>query len=89
MLKRAIITVIAFLIAAGVVLGILHYFKILALIALLIGFGVLVVIVVSAVFAGLALILALPYFMVTKEPEVDTTGDYRLEDVEDKRGKYE
>ncbi len=83
-MSKAIISVLIFLAAVVILLGVLHFFKILALIALLIGFGVLVGIILLGILAGILLILALPYYLLTKEPKIDEYGTYTLEDVKGK-----
>jgi hypothetical protein len=83
-MKSSIIAVLIFLAVVVVILGVLHYFEILALIALAIGFGVLIGIIILGVVAGIALILAVPYYLLTKEPKIDSYGSYTLEDVKGK-----
>ncbi len=89
-MRNAIFAVFIFLSAVAIILVALYYFKILALIALLIGFGVLIGIVIFVVVAGVVLILAVPYYLLAKEPKIDEYGTYTLEDVKGKgKGKEE
>jgi len=89
-MRNAIFAVFIFLFAVAIILVALYYFKILALIALLIGFGVLIGIVIFVVVAGVVLILAVPYYLLAKEPKIDEYGTYTLEDVKGKgEGKEE
>ena len=60
------------------------YFDILALIALLVGFGVLVGVIVFAVVSGVVLILAVPYYLAAKKPKIEKFGKYKLEDAKGK-----
>lgn len=83
-MKSSIIAVLIFLAAVALILGVLHYFEILALIALVIGFGVLIGIIILVVVSGIALILAVPYYLLTKEPKIDSYGSYTLEDLKGK-----
>lgn len=83
-MRKTIITLLIFLSAVAIILGLLYYFKILALIALLIGFGVLIGVIVFAVVSGVVLIFAVPYYLLAKQPIVDEHGTYTLEDVKGK-----
>jgi membrane protein implicated in regulation of membrane protease activity len=83
-MKNSIIAGLIFLAAVALLLGVLHYFEILALIALVIGFGVLIGIIIFVVVSGIVLILAVPYYLIAKEPKIDTYGSYTLEDVRSK-----
>ena len=83
-MKNSIIAVLIFLAVVAIILGVLHYFEVLALIALVIGFGVLIAIIIFVIVAGIVLILAVPYYLIAKEPKIDTYGSYRLEDVKGK-----
>lgn len=83
-MKNSILAVLIFLAAVALILGVLHYFEILALIALVIGFGVLIGIIIFVVVSGIVLILAVPYYLIAKEPKIDTYGSYTLEDVKGK-----
>lgn len=83
-MRNAIIAAIIFLSAVVIILGLLHYFKILALIALLIGFGVLIGIILFTVITGVALIFAVPYYLLAKKPKIEQFGSYKLEDVKGK-----
>lgn len=84
MKNSSIIAVLIFLAIVALILGALHYFEILALIALVIGFGVLIGIIIFVVVTGIVLILAVPYYLLAKEPKIDTYGSYTLEDVKGK-----
>ena len=83
-MKSSIVAVLAFLVAVVLILGVLHYFEVLALIALVIGFGVLIGIIIFVVVAGIVLILAVPYYLIAKEPKIDSYGSYTLGDVKGK-----
>jgi membrane protein implicated in regulation of membrane protease activity len=83
-MRNALVAILLFLAAVAILLGVLHYFKILALIALVIGFGVLVGIVLLGVITGILLILAVPYYLVAKKPKIEEHGTYTLEDVKGK-----
>ena len=83
-MRNAVIAVIIFLAAVAIIIGVLYYFDILASIALLVGFGVLVGLIVFAVVSGVVLILALPYYLVTKKAKIEEFGNYRLEDAKGK-----
>ncbi|MBN1762218.1 MAG: hypothetical protein JW878_03935 [Methanomicrobia archaeon] len=83
-MKNSIIAVLIFLAVVVVILEVLHYFEILALIALVIGFGMLIGIIIFIIVAGIALILAVPYYLITKEPKIDSYGSYTLADVKGK-----
>ena len=83
-MRNAVIAVIIFLAAVAIIIGVLYYFDILASIALLVGFGVLVGLIVFAVVSGVVLILALPYYLVTKKANIEEFGNYRLEDAKGK-----
>jgi|GEM_PF-1329264 len=83
-MKSGILAVLIFVAVIAILLVVLHFFKILALLALLIGFGVLAGIILLVVIAGILVIVALPYYMVTKEPTIDEQGSYSLADVKGK-----
>ena len=83
-MRNAVIAVIIFLAAVAIIIGVLYYFDILASIALLVGFGVLVGLIVFAVVSGVVLILALPYYLAVKKPNIEEFGNYRLEDAKGK-----
>lgn len=83
-MKSGILAVLTFLALLVILLAVLHFFKILALLALLIGFGVLVGIILLVVIMGILLIVALPYYMATKEPRIDEQGSYTLADAKGK-----
>jgi membrane protein implicated in regulation of membrane protease activity len=83
-MKDSIIALFIFLSAVVVVLGLLHYFDVLAVIALLIGFGVLIAIILFTIVTGVVLIVAVPYYLLAKKPKIDEYGNYKLEDVKGK-----
>lgn len=83
-MKDSIIALFIFLSAVVVVLGLLHYFDVLAVIALLIGFGVLIAIILFTIVTGVVLIFAVPYYLLAKKPKIDAYGNYTLEDVKGK-----
>ena len=83
-MKSGILAGLTFVAAIALLLVALHVFKILALLALLIGLGVLVGIILLVVIAGILVIVALPYYLVTKEPTIDEQGSYTLADVKGK-----
>ena len=84
MIRNAIPSAIIFIIAVAILLGLLQYYKILAILAALIGLGVLIALIVLAVATGVALIFAIPYYLLAKKPKVDEHGGYKLEDVKGK-----
>ncbi|PXF53834.1 MAG: hypothetical protein C4B56_00055 [Candidatus Methanophagaceae archaeon] len=84
MIRNAILSAIIFIIAVAILLGLLQYYKILAILAALIGLGVLIALIVLAVATGVALIFAIPYYLLAKKPKVDEYGDYKLENVKGK-----
>ena len=84
MMRNTIFTLLIFLSAVVIILGLLHYFKILALIALLIGFGVLIGVIIFIVLTVIVLIVAVPYYLLAKEPKIDEYGTYTLEEVKGK-----
>lgn len=83
-MRNTIIAFLIFLSAVVLILGLLHYFKILAFIALLMGFGVLIGVILFTVVTGVVLILAVPYYLLAKKPKIEEYGNYRLEDVKGK-----
>jgi membrane protein implicated in regulation of membrane protease activity len=83
-MRNTISTVLIFLAAIVLILGLLHYFKILALIALLIGFGVLIGAIIFIIVSVALLIFAVPYYLLAKKPKIDDYGMYTLEDVKGK-----
>lgn len=83
-MKDSIIALFIFLSAVVVVLGLLHYFDVLAVIALLIGFCVLIAIILFTIVTGIVLIVAVPYYLLAKEPKIDEYGNYTLDDVKGK-----
>jgi membrane protein implicated in regulation of membrane protease activity len=83
-MKSGMLAVLIFVAGIAILLLVLHYFKILALLALLIGLGVLVGIIILVLIAGILVIVALPYYLVTKEPTIDEQGSYTLADVKGK-----
>ena len=83
-MKTTISALLIFLILVGIILGLLHYFKILALIALLIGFGLLIAIILFALVTGVVLIFAVPYYLLAKKPKIEEYGSYKVEDVKGK-----
>jgi len=84
MIRNAILSAIIFVIAVAILLGLLQYYKILAILAALIGLGVLIALIVLAVATGVALIFSIPYYLLAKKPKVDAHGDYKLENVKGK-----
>ena len=84
MIRNAILSAIIFIIAVVILLGLLQYYKILAILAALIGLGVLIALIVLAVATGVALIFSIPYYLLAKKPKVDEHGDYKLENVKGK-----
>jgi len=83
-MRNTLITVLIFLSAVVIILGLLHYFEILALIALLIGFGVLIGVIIFIVVSVIVLIVAVPYYLLAKKPTIDEYGTYTLEEVKGK-----
>lgn len=83
-MRNAIIALLIFLASVVIILGLLHYFEILALIALLIGFGVLIGIILFTIITGVVLIFAVPYYLLAKKPRIEKYGNYKLEDVKGK-----
>lgn len=83
-MRNAISTVLIGFAAIVVVLGLLYYFKILALIALLIGFGVLIEIILLSIVIVVVLIFAVPYYVLAKKPKIDEYGRYTLDEVKGK-----
>ena len=83
-MRNSAIAVLIFLAFVAIILGLFYYFDILALIALLVGFGVLVGLIVFAVVSGVVLILAVPYYITAKKPKLEKFGNYRLEDAKGK-----
>jgi len=84
MIRNAILSAIIFIIAVAILLGLLQYYKILAILAALIGLGVLIALIILAVATGVAFIFAIPYYLLAKKPKVDEHGDYKLENVKEK-----
>ena len=78
MIRNAILSAIIFIIAVAILLGLLQ------ILAALIGLGVLIALIVLAVATGVALIFAIPYYLLAKKPKVDEHGDYKLENVKGK-----
>lgn len=83
-MRKAIFAVIIFLSAVVIILGLLHYFEILALIAMLLGFGVLIGVILFTIISGVVLIFAVPYYLLAKKPKIEESGSYKLEDVKGK-----
>ena len=83
-MRNSAIAVLIFLAIVAIILGLFYYFDIIALIALLVGFGVLVAVIVLAVVSGIVLILAVPYYIAVKKPKPEKFGNYRLEDAKGK-----
>ena len=83
-MRNSAIAVLIFLAIVAIIVGLFYYFDILALIALLVGFGILVCVIVLAVVSGVVLILALPYYLASKKPKLEKFGNYRLEDAKGK-----
>jgi len=82
-MKNSITAVLIFLSIVVVLLGVLYYFEILASIAIFLGLGVLIGVILFTVLSGVVLILALPYYLLAKEPKSEEFGDYKLEDVKE------
>jgi membrane protein implicated in regulation of membrane protease activity len=83
-MRNLAIAVLIFLAIVVIIMGLLYYFDIRALIALLVGFGVLVGVIVFAVVSGVVLILAVPYYLAAKKPKIEKFGNYKLEDAKGK-----
>ncbi len=83
-MRNSAIAVLIFLALVAILLGLFYYFDILALIALLVGFGVLLGLIVLAVVSGVVLILAVPYYIAAKKPKIEKFGNYKLEDAKGK-----
>ena len=83
-MRNTIIAVFIFLSAVVIILGLLHYFKIFAFIALLIGFSVLIGVIGFTVVTVVVLIFAVPYYLLAKKPKIEEYGSYKLEDVKGK-----
>jgi membrane protein implicated in regulation of membrane protease activity len=83
-MRNSAIAVLIFLAIVAIILGLFYYFDILAFIALLVGFGILVGVIVFAVVSGVVLILAVPYYLAVKKPKVERFGNYKLEDAKGK-----
>jgi hypothetical protein len=67
----------------GVLVLLLYFSGLLALILLFLGLVVFVVVLGVVLVAGLAFIVAVPYYFVTKRAEV-TAGQYSLDQVKEK-----
>lgn len=83
-MRNTFIALFIFLSLIAIIIGLLYYFEVLALIALVIGFGALIAIILFTVVIGVVLIFAVPYYLVTKKPKVEEYGSYRLKDVKGK-----
>lgn len=83
-MRNTIITILIGFAAIALVLGLLHYFNIIARIALFIGFGVLIGVILIGIFSLLVLIFAVPYYLLAKKPKIDEYGSYTLDEVKGK-----
>lgn len=80
---KAIALVLAFLFLVGVALLLLFFIGWLPVLLTLLGLAVFIAILAFVVVAGLVMIVALPYYFVTKRAQV-TPGSYTLEQAKQK-----
>ena len=80
---RAIVSGLIFLAIFGALLVLLYHFEVLARAIAILGIGFLVLIIVLVAVTGIVLIVAVPYYLITKKPKVEE-GSYRLEDEKGK-----
>lgn len=80
---KAIALVLAFLFLVGVALLLLFFIGWLPVLLTLLGLAVFVAILAAAVVAGLVVIVALPYYLVTKRAAT-VSGQYGLDQVREK-----
>jgi hypothetical protein len=80
---KAIVAALAFLFLLGVLVLLLYFSGLLALILLFLGLVVFVVVLGVVVVAGLAFLVAVPYYFVTKRAEA-VPGRYDLEQIKEK-----
>ena len=80
---KAIALVLAFLFLVGVAILLLFFIGWLPVLLTLLGLAVFIAILAFVVVAGLVMIVALPYYFVTKRAEV-VSGQYGLDQVKEK-----
>jgi hypothetical protein len=78
-----VIIFLLFILAIPVALVLLWYCGWLIQLLVLFGIALCFVIIIVAVVSAIILLLAVPYYLLTKRPEVQDTGDYKLEDIKE------
>ena len=80
---KALVAILAFLFLVGVALLLLFFAGFLAAVLLILGLVVFVVILGALVVAGLVMIVAVPYYFVTRKATV-VPGRYGLEQMKER-----
>jgi len=82
--KRAVVVLAVFVAIVLAVLFALYILGILIAVIVILGAVVFFVIVAAIIIIGIVSILAVPFYLLAKEPEVEQGGDYRIDNIEDK-----
>lgn len=67
-----------------IVLALFYHFSLFVYIAIWLGISLVVVVMILVSGFLLVFLLAIPYYLITKEKEVEEYGNYSLEEVEGK-----
>ncbi len=69
---------------AAIVLLLFYYLDIFLMISILLGISVIIVIIATIVLFTLISLIAIPYYWMTRKPEVQEFGDYSIDDIKGK-----
>lgn len=81
-MKKAILVIGAAVIAFLLFILIYRYLALFALFAAILGLSIFVIMVLFGVVMFLIIMVAIPYYLIKKKPEVEEYGNYELDDQE-------
>ncbi len=81
-MKTAVYVIGAAIVAFILLILIFEYLALFALFAAILGLSVIVIMVLFGALMFLLILVALPYYIIKKKPEVQEYGNYEIEDQE-------
>lgn len=81
-MKTAVYVIGAAIVAFLLLILIFKYLALFALFAAILGLSVIVIMVLFGALMFLLILVALPYYIIKKKPEVQEYGNYEIEDQE-------
>ena len=82
-MKGVVFALIAALLVAFIVFGIVYFLHIILGLAFILGLAIIVGLVLLTIVVFVITFVAFLYYFIAKKPKIEP-GDYRLEDVKDK-----